>query len=263
MKMKMKMGFAAVGMAAALTAAAMTEAISYRGRIGLPDGKPFGSVQMMPMTFRVYDSANPKVALWARQVPVSVERDGSFYVDLSDSSGVRVGTNETSLARVCALARGYAEIGLTLSGSQEFSVRQVLRPYARAERARFAVSAPTATFKNTLSTKIVNVGGDVIMPGGLLKLSKNAEPALAGKKVYVANLPDELVVGGTNRQVVLHGGVTGWGSLNEKDRDRVGVKARAQTGVINQTPLTCRTPETVFLPAGTEAGADVTSVQSF
>ena len=258
----MKMMAAAVGMAAALTASAMTEAISYRGQIKPVNGA-FAAVEVMSMTFRIYDSAEPGAVLWARQVPVSVRADGSFYVELKDEVGTRPdGTPETPLARACASVKGNIEIGLTPPDSQEFP-HQTLRAYARAERARYAAQTPFATLKKTLSAKDVTVGGDIHMPGGTLKLSKTAEKSFAGVLVNVDKHPGGAEIGGSGHKVVLHGGVTGWGDSNDRNRDRVGIRITQEEIQDEGVNFASQTPETVFRTAGETADPNVQVIQSF
>lgn len=254
MNMKTKMVAVAVGMAAALTGSAMTEAIAYRGQLK-SYGQAFVAGAPVSMTFRVYDSEKPDVPLWGRLIPVNVETNGAFYVELSDTDGVPVGDDTMPLAKACASVRGKIEIGLTMPGSQEFSPRQVLGTYSRAEYARYAARADTAAFGGTLSAKRVTVDGDIRVPGGTLKLSERAAKSFAGTIVNVGELPASGSFGGPGQTLVLRGGVSGWGDSRESDRDRLGLKV-VKDGDFERT-------ETVFYTAGESTEEDVVSVQSF
>ena len=239
MKMMMKTMVAAVGIAAALTASAMTEAIAYYGNIQNADGKPFEQMQQMAMTFRIYDSMEPQTVLWARTIPVRVEIDGSFYAELSDEKGEVPGSGAPAqkqpLARVCANAEGNIQIGLTPPGSSEFSPRQTLSTYPAADYAVYAKGAPKATFSKPLVTDTVTVKGKATVVGDLtvgfsdsefLRKPITIEPEAGAKEVTL-----------TGKKIVFVDGVKGWTTITdnpaawaEKGPDRVISRHRDYDG---------------------------------
>ena len=92
-------------LAAAASAGAAGERFCYKGRLAKPDGSAFGTTVAMPMSFRLYGVPAGGQALWGRDIPVRMEADGSFYVELSDTDGSAIaGTKFSSLES--ALASG-------------------------------------------------------------------------------------------------------------------------------------------------------------
>lgn len=170
MKMKTKMMVAAVGMAAALTASAVTEAIAYQGRIQRTDGKPLQAVQSLSMTFQVCDTNDEDTILWSRTIPVRVGTDGNFYVELSDQNGTADPDvpNQTTLARACGNASA-VQIRLKLpdSSANTKAFRETLRTYSRVDHALFAQQADEATV-STLKSDSVVVGGNLTVSGNLI-----------------------------------------------------------------------------------------------
>ena len=234
MNMTVKMIVAGVGMAAALGASAMTEAIAYYGNIRNADGTPFDRPQQMAMTFRIYDSMNSQVVLWARTIPVRVETDGSFYAELSDKNGAPLASGapakDQTLARVCANAQGAIQIGLTPPDSAEFSPRQLLSAYPAADYAVYAKGAPKATFKIPLSTDTVVVGGDATLAGDLTVGFSDSE--LLHKPIAIRPVPGGMTTV-KGKEIVFVNGVKGWVTKTnnpaawcEKGPDRVITRRR-------------------------------------
>lgn len=229
MSMTKKMIVAAAGMAAALSASSITEAISYSGTVRNADGAPFGRQQNMAMTFRIYDALNPEVALWARTVPVRVGVDGAFSVELSDKSGTSALPADrpvVPLARACASVCGNVQIGLTLPdpmNPKEF--RETLKPYPAVDHAAFAENTPVARL-NTLQCESLAVYGNVKVDGDLLVPTENK----FYKRVVLEVAPNETAVfsGGYVQFTV-----TGWETLDEgkddKAYDRIATVSRKAT----------------------------------
>ena len=112
---------AAMAMAAAAWAG-VPQVLTYRGVLVRPaEVEATGS---MELTFRLYDTANPGVALWARTLRVPVDEDGLFYAELSDSEGTDPDGIGRSLADAMGAVKGTAEIGLTPPDAEELSPRQ-------------------------------------------------------------------------------------------------------------------------------------------
>ena len=208
MKMKMKMGLvAAVGMAAALAASAMTEAIAYRGVIRSAEGE--GRVRVLPMTFTIYDSAAPDIPLWARYVPVKVAADGSFSVELKDSLGTDPLGLATSLAAALAGATGDVEIGLKPRGANEFKPRQRLATCLRAERAAVAKKVDEATVNGTVHANRVLSFSDMRI-NGVLDF-KGFAPGSTARTVQVGKFDSGAAVRSDTETLAVVGGVSGIG----------------------------------------------------
>lgn len=211
MKMTVKMMVAGVGMAAALSASAFSKSIAYSGVVRRADGKPFAQAQNVPMTFRIYDSFKPDTVVWARTIPVRVETDGRFDVELSDSVGTLAlpkGQARVDLDRACANVAGSVVIGQTMAGSNaEF--RETLTPYPHVDRATFAKTTPTARLKKLQSETVavegnMQTGGDLTVPQGA-EFSKNVTLNVGNKTVEV---------GGANQPITLKGGLIRWSDLS-------------------------------------------------
>ena len=222
MKMTVKMMVAGAGMAAALSASAFSRSIAYSGVVRAADGKPFAQVQNVPMTFRIYDAFAPDTVVWARTIPVRVETDGRFDVELSDSVGTLAlpKEKEVSLERACANVRGSVVIGQTMAGDKaEF--RETLTVYPFVEHAAFARTAKEARLTGLKCDKVVvqgnmQAGGDLTVPQ-TTKFSKMITLNVGNKTVEI---------GSTDQTVTLNGGLVGWtnqvtavkSAMNDRDR---------------------------------------------
>ena len=210
MKMTVKMMVAGVGMAAALSASAFSKSIAYSGVVRRADGQPFARAQNVPMTFRIYDSFAPDTVVWARTIPVRVETDGRFDVELSDSVGTLAlpKEKEVSLDRACANVRGSVVIGQTMAGSNaEF--RETLTAYPHVDRAAFAKTAPTARLKK-LESATVAAEGNLKVAGNL-----SAPQDTAFTKTVTLNVGNKTVeVGSPDQSITLKGGLIGWSDLS-------------------------------------------------
>lgn len=213
MKMTVKMMVAGVGMAAALSASAFSKSIAYSGVVRRADGKSFERAQNVPMTFRIYDSFAPDTVIWARTIPVRVEQDGRFDVELSDSAGTSAldkGQKVVPLERACANVSGSVVIGQTMAGSEEGQeFRETLTVYPQVERAAFVRWAPKATVKR-LQSEMVEVKGNMAVKGDLLV----PQNTLLNKTVTL-NVGNKTVeVGSPDQPIVLKGGLIGWSNLS-------------------------------------------------
>ena len=272
MKMMMKTMVAAVGIAAALTASAMTEAIAYRGRIR-PASGAFDRVQQLTMTFKVYGSLAPGKVLWARTIPVRVDTTGNFYVELKDSVGTNPLPGYTDgLALACATAEGDIQIGLTPPNSAELTPRQTLRKYRSAQYAVFASKADRAVFttehtvSNVYVKGVANVNGNMEVPEG------------ANMRIHLSRIGNT-TVGDMNSTITLHGGINGWkdfdggstqSAFNQSERDRLGTASNGQSAygqnygkIDNIFEVSATLPYTIFAPAGLPGGVNVSKTQTF
>jgi len=89
--MKRNLKLLVMGLAAAvvLPAAAVTEAIAFHGFVD--DGSAGSKAgKMLTLDFKLYSSEGQEgELLWARRIPVSLDENGGFYVDITDSIGQR------------------------------------------------------------------------------------------------------------------------------------------------------------------------------
>lgn len=207
MKMKMKMGLAAIGMAAALTVSAMTEAIAYRGVIRSAEGE--GRVRVLPMTFTIYDSAAPDIPLWARYVPVKVAADGSFSVELKDSLGSDPLDLAMPLATAVASAKGDVEIGLKPQEAAEFKPRQRLATCLSAERAAVAKKVDEVTVNGVVHANRVLSFSDMRI-NGVLNF-KGFAPGSTARTVQVGQFDSGAAVRSDTETLAVVGGVSGIG----------------------------------------------------
>ena len=219
MNITVKMIVAGVGMVAAFGASAFSKSIAYSGVVRRADGQPFAQAQNVPMTFRIYDSFKPDTVVWARTIPVRVETDGRFDVELSDSVGTLAlpkGQAKVDLDRACANVAGSVVIGQTMAGSNaEF--RETLTAYPHVDRATLAKTTPTARLKKLQSETVavqgnMRTGGDLTVPQGT-QFSKNVTLNVGNKTVEV---------GGADQPITLKGGLIGWrtdtGATKPNDR---------------------------------------------
>ena len=115
--------------------AAVPEVLTYRGQLTRTGGFAAGG-ENLALTFKIYDSAAPSVALWGRTVVASVDTNGVFYAELKDDNGSAVeGATYTALVDAVAAAKGAIEVGLTPPGAGEITPRQTLTTGVRAARA--------------------------------------------------------------------------------------------------------------------------------
>lgn len=122
-------------LAACAVDAAVPEVLTYRGQLTRTGGFAAGG-ENLALTFKIYDSAAPSVALWGRTVVASVDTNGVFYAELKDDNGSAVeGATYTALVDAVAAAKGAIEVGLTPPGAGEITPRQTLTTGVRAARA--------------------------------------------------------------------------------------------------------------------------------
>ena len=224
MNMTIKMIVAVVGMAAALGASAFSKSIGYSGVVRRADGKPFERAQNVPMTFRIYDSFDPDTAVWARTIPVRVETDGRFDVELSDLVGSQTplpkGREVISLERACANVRGSVVIGQTMAGDNE-EFRETLTVYPLVERAAFARTTPTAVLKDLRCDTVV-VQGNMRADGDL-----SVPRSTQFTKPLTLDVGNRIVeVGRQDQPLTLYGGLMGWTYRSDTNPDAWNDRAR-------------------------------------
>ena len=133
----MKHAIMTTGIVLALVAGA-AEKFSYRGQLAKPDGSAFNTSHTITMTFRIYDTPTGGDPLWGRTMPVRMEADGSFYVELSDDRGsVPADVPRSSLHRALFYHSAFW-IGLTPGTYTELLPRQKLVDVPRALSAKAA-----------------------------------------------------------------------------------------------------------------------------
>lgn len=182
---------AALAAALALGAGAAEERFSYKGRLAKADGSAFDTSVSMPMSFRLYDVPAGGQALWGRDMPVRMEADGSFYVELSDGDGSAVSGTSCSTLKAALESATNLWIGLTPDGYSEILPRQ---PLAVAPRA---LSAAAAHAVDTVRAPLVTAGSlDVRSSATLSSLAVPGSLAQGAGTVYIlVDSSDALTVG--------------------------------------------------------------------
>jgi len=167
MRMKTLMALAVLAMATAAFAA-VPEVLTFRGVLQRTGG--YGHGAALELTFRLYDSAAPDRALWARTMRVQVDKDGVFYAELADGNGNDPDGIGYRLADAMGAIKGTPEIGLTPPDAPELKPRQRLSTGVRAARAARAkaadvVYAPTGAYAEGVDIDTAVVQGVTVLPG--------------------------------------------------------------------------------------------------
>lgn len=140
MNMKTHLILAWVAMAALLGNAASEDAIGFHGFLAYADGGPIDTAVPIKIDFSLYDAPTGGTLLWARRVPVMLDKNGGFYVDLRDAAGDPLPAEKTTLARALAAAPNgktylaYAPEGSTPGAREELSILPAAY-FARTARA--------------------------------------------------------------------------------------------------------------------------------
>lgn len=191
-------------------AAAVPNAIAYRGRITRTAALGDDRLTAVRLTFRIYDSLRPDNALWGRTVSVGVETNGLFYVELTDDLGSNALKTDVKLADALAAVIGEAELGLTPEGAAEFP-RQRLSRYVRSYRAGRANS-------------IAQVRSPQFSADAVTAIDAAATNAVTVGKILAASTPCRLTrtvsreIGGETATVKITGGVDGWTTYYPYDK---------------------------------------------
>ena len=158
------------------------ETFAFHGRLSKADGSEFSNPLPLTITFSVYAQASGGEPLWGRMVPVKIERDGTFFVELSDAVGsVVTGAQKEHLKDALARVTGPAMyLGLTPFGSTEIRPRQEVRRQPRALVAESAVSADAVKAK-TFKTDQLEIGGGTVKGAKTPKLTQASPVALAAR----------------------------------------------------------------------------------
>lgn len=151
--------------------AEVPQVLTYRGVLQRTGG--YGSGTALEMTFRLYDSAAPETALWARTMRVPVDADGVFYAELADANGSDPDGIGYTLADALGAVKGTPEIGLTPPDAPELAPRQALSTSVRAARAARAkaadaVYAPTGAYAGGVDIDTAAVGSVTVVYGAAL-----------------------------------------------------------------------------------------------
>ncbi len=156
---------------AATAIADVPQALTYRGVLRRTGG--YERTTSLEMTFRLYDSAAPDTALWARTMRVPVDTNGVFYAELADANGNDPDGLGYTLADAMGSIKGVPEIGLTPPDAPEMKPRQSLATAPRAARAARAkaadvVYAPTGAYAQGVDIDIAAVGEVTVQEGAAL-----------------------------------------------------------------------------------------------
>lgn len=159
----MKKLLIALALAGGMLCANATQKFAYKGKLERADGAAFEATRPMTMAFRLYNQATGGRILWGRTMPVRVEADGSFYVELADDRG-SVSDQDLPYAEIAdALASGGETFyfGLTPDDYSELAPRQML---ASVPRALCAVSADKIVDlkADTLSASVVKAANATV-----------------------------------------------------------------------------------------------------
>jgi hypothetical protein len=153
---------------AAGAGAEVPQVLTYRGVLTRTGG--YERATALEMTFRLYDSAAPDTALWARTMRVQVDKDGVFYAELADGNGNDPDGIGYTLADAMGAIKGTPEIGLTPPDAPELKPRQRLSTGVRAARAARAkaadvVYAPTGAYAEGVDIGAAAVGSVTVQKG--------------------------------------------------------------------------------------------------
>ena len=199
MKMKAVLVLAA-GLALAAGAwGGVPQVLTYRGVLERPQGSEAGA---MELTFRIYDTAEPEVALWARTLRVPVDEDGVFYAELSDSEGTDPDGINRSLADALGAVKRSAEIGLTPPDAEELSPRQKISTGVRAAlaartQAADVVYAPAGAVADGVTIDAAAVGSVTVQEGATL--------AAFPKECTLTRVEDRELGGGAGSSITVRG----------------------------------------------------------
>ena len=149
----------------------MPQVLTYRGVLRRTGG--YERKTSLELTFRLYDSATPDTALWARTMRVPVDTNGVFYAELSDKNGSDPDNIGQTLADAMGAIKGTPEIGLTPPNAAELKPRQKLATAPRAARAARAKAAdvayaPTGAYAQGVDIDTAVVGSVTVQEGASL-----------------------------------------------------------------------------------------------
>ena len=155
------------------------ETFAFHGRLSKADGSEFANPLPLTITFCVYAQASGGEPLWGRMMPVRIERDGTFFAELSDEAGSAVtGAQQKYLKDALATLSGAAMyLGLTPLGSTEIRPRQAGRRQPRALVAESALVADTVKTKVFTADQLV-IGGGTVKGAKTPKLTQAAPVTL-------------------------------------------------------------------------------------
>ena len=178
----------------------MPEALTYRGILKYEATGKELKPGIYPITFSVYDSLRPETLLWQRTIPVSVDSNGLFYAELSDTASVATKLADVKLADALASTKGVPEIGVSMDeGVTEVGPRQQLSTGVRATRAHRSRGVDLVTVEQT--AWVPGAAGINELYAKSVTVSGNAGTDLPSKCTL---LPMRVrVLGGTNSTVTI------------------------------------------------------------
>lgn len=176
--MKIHTMLAAACAAAALAATGSDNApgyaIAYHGKLVAEAPRRISTKVPMTVEFRLYQNAEPgeTAPLWGRSVPVRFDKDGLFYVELSDSNGASVERALCARLADAVVRAGSAGawISVTPAGCGELLPRRPLGAVHRAERAA-AVPKADRVEAETLEAETLKVSTCAV--SGSFKVAKS------------------------------------------------------------------------------------------
>lgn len=185
-------------MIAGMAAGALADvSFSYSGQLRTETGGKV-TAKNPKITFSLYNVATGGAALWSRMIPVLLDDNGYFAVELSNANGSPVGSVvdlEQLLANNATLY-----IGLTVDGSSgEIAPRQKL---ISTPRAAFAEDVQTAKQGFTVNGAAVFVNGLQIGSGTSAKAQIKADGTIVTKSLSIGT------EGGTDGKITVNGAVT-------------------------------------------------------
>ncbi|MBR4188895.1 MAG: hypothetical protein IKQ55_02930 [Kiritimatiellae bacterium] len=192
----------AAALCAATSSAEVPQVLTYRGVLQKSGG--YGNGAALELTFRLYDSAAPGRALWARTMRVQVDPDGVFYAELADGNGNDPDGIGYTLADAMGAIKGTPEIGLTPPDAPELQPRQRLSTGVRAARAARAKAADVVYAPTGAAAEGVDIDTAVVQS---LTVGKGAP--LAGFPPYCTltqlGLGQTRELGGGSSQITVRG----------------------------------------------------------
>ncbi len=178
--------------AAALSAGSASAgmAMSYHGKLVPVNGAKISTKVPMMIAFRLYRNAEPGETspLWGRTAPVRFEADGSFYVELSDSSGAAVANALHESLSDAIAAAGPTNMWLSLrpNGYGELLPRKRMSGIHRAERATTASNAvrleAPSLLAETVTAATCEIGGSLTVKESFVSGGGSVHNVIDGTK---------------------------------------------------------------------------------
>ncbi|MBP1589694.1 MAG: tail fiber protein [Kiritimatiellae bacterium] len=194
---------AATWCAAPATGSGVAGGMNYKGHLARSDGQALDEIQHL--VFRIYDAEEGGTLIWAREIPVTVDRNGNFDVMLDDS-GNPAGTAVKEHLED-AFEGGTRYLELEVEGAGVIRPRQPVSTGGQALHARYALWSDG----NFAAGETVRTAGAAVFGGGL-----TVDNDLTVGKDFVSvtglTVTNDLTVKGTLK-VADGGAMTGHGTM--------------------------------------------------